>query len=121
MLLRKLIASTLAFVMLIVVFVFVPHDTGAYEGPDDGYGYHWVDSKGGSPSVAFNWIEISYTGTDVGFYQASSVYAGPFSIGFDFEFYGTTYSEFYVTANGLRPRPSRARPGTGSAGWPGGD
>ena len=57
--------------------------------------YEWADSDSGA--VAFDWIDASGGtalpgGDDVGL--------GPFPIGFNFEFYGKRYSDFYVNTNG---------------------
>lgn len=67
-------------------------------GPDD-YGYVWIDSD--EPTgPAFSWIDISGSGIQVtGLIDDG--FAGPFPIGFDFEFYGETYTEFYVSSNGF--------------------
>jgi hypothetical protein len=67
-------------------------------GPDD-FGYFWIDSD--EPNgPAFNWIDISSIGTLVTGLTDDS-YAGPFPIGFDFNFYDSTYSEFYISSNGF--------------------
>ncbi|MBN1974688.1 MAG: right-handed parallel beta-helix repeat-containing protein [Sedimentisphaerales bacterium] len=68
--------------------------------PDD-FGYRWIDNKT-SWGPAFNWIDIQETGTQVsgiaGNYQGSF---GPFPLGFDFNFYGNVYDQFYIQASGL--------------------
>ena len=56
----------------------------------DGFGY-----LGSTPTYA--WIEIS-RGTTV--YLSDDDYAGPFDIGFGFEFYGNGYKQFYINSNG---------------------
>jgi hypothetical protein len=67
-------------------------------GPDD-FGYFWIDSdEPGGPS--FDWVDISSTGTPVTGLTDDS-YAGPFPIGFSFDFYDSTYDEFYVSSNGF--------------------
>jgi hypothetical protein len=81
--------------------------TGPYDsGPKSG-GYSIV-AKGASP---FRWYEISGTGTKVSGWRNGQPsigdtarddgYAGRFPIGFDFWYYGKTYSTFSVAANGL--------------------
>ena len=68
-------------------------------GPDD-FGYYWIDSdESGGP--LFNWIDISSGGTDVIGDLDDDNYIGPFSIGFDFPFYGMTYNEVYIGSNGI--------------------
>lgn len=68
-------------------------------GGPDSYGYYWMSSNvSGGPD--FNWIDISATGTVVEG-LADDNYAGPFPIGFDFQFYGEIYTEFYISSNGF--------------------
>lgn len=66
-----------------------PQATG---GPDD-FGYTWDDS------VQFSWIDAT-SGTNSGL-QGDDQYTGPIDIGFDFRFYENTYSQLYITTNGL--------------------
>ena len=70
-------------------------------GPDD-FGYRYIDStEPGGP--VYNWTEVAPpmggTGTSVGI-DCDDCYAGPFPIGFTFNFYGTDYTDFYVSSNG---------------------
>lgn len=67
----------------------VPQSVG---GPDD-FGYTWDDS------VVFNWIDTT-AGTSTGL-EGDDEYTDPIAIGFDFKFYENTYSQLYITANGL--------------------
>jgi hypothetical protein len=67
-------------------------------GPDD-FGYSWIDTDE-PDGPAFGWVDISATGTAVTGLTDDS-YAGPFPIGFEFVFYGSAYTEFYVSSNGL--------------------
>lgn len=67
-------------------------------GPDQ-FGYIWLDSDDPN-GPDFAWIDISETGTSVEGLSDDS-YAGPIPIGFDFEFYGETYSEVYISSNGI--------------------
>ncbi|MES2740716.1 MAG: PKD domain-containing protein [Pseudomonadota bacterium] len=43
---------------------------------------------------------LAHAGTDTGL-NTDDQYAGPFPIGFEFKFYGKTYTTFYATSNGL--------------------
>ena len=61
-------------------------------GGPDLFGYKWQDWP------TFTWVDISATGTAV--HLTDDEVAGPFPIGFDFNFYGETYSQFYISANG---------------------
>jgi len=91
-------------------------------GGSDAFGYVFRDS-GAPGGPAFAWEEIRtagiglpVTGDDEG--------SGPIPIGFDFPFYGTTFSEVRVTSNGYISftddgaayRPSRMLPDAGPAG-----
>lgn len=68
-------------------------------GGPDAYGYRWTDSdEPGGP--VFNWVDISGVGTTVPYLDGDDEVKGPVPIGFDFEFYGNTYSELWVSTNG---------------------
>ncbi len=69
-------------------------------GGPDLYGYVWIDSdEAGGPT--FDWIDISATGTDIVGDLSDDNYVGPYSIGFDFDFYGNIYSSIYIGSNGI--------------------
>ena len=68
-------------------------------GPDD-FGYYWVDSDDAGGPI-FSWIDISTSGTDIIADLEDDNYIGPFSIGFDFPFYGAAYDQIYVGSNGV--------------------
>jgi len=66
----------------------------------DAYGYHWIDSDS-KWGPNYNWIDIQETGTSItGLEYSFEGYVGPFPIGFDFNFYGNIYKQFYVQSNG---------------------
>lgn len=67
-----------------------PDSTG---GPDQ-FGYTWNDT------AAFNWIDAT-SGVNAGLSGADDDVAGPFNIGFNFKYYENSYSQLYVTSNGL--------------------
>ncbi len=62
-----------------------------WPGPD-GFGYS-------GQATTYEWLEISTTGTAIAGLTDDG-YLGPFPIGFNFSFYGTAYSDFYVASNG---------------------
>ncbi len=67
-------------------------------GGPDAFGNKWIDSdEPGGP--VFGWIDISGSGTQVTL--ADDSYGGPFSIGFNFPFYGNTYGDIFVGSNGV--------------------
>ncbi len=69
--------------------------TGA--GGPDAFGYNWIDSdQAGGP--VYNWVDISGTGTPVNASDDSN--SGPFDLGFDFSYYGNSYSSVNVCSNG---------------------
>lgn len=59
----------------------------------------WYNPGDGVP-VVYDYLDISGTGTLVTGLGDDN-YVGPFPIGFDFDFYGTVYSEFYIGSNGV--------------------
>jgi len=67
----------------------------------DAYGYRWIDSDS-DWGPKYHWIEIQDTGTKIsGLDYSFEECVGPFPLGFDFNFYGNTYNQFYVQSNGL--------------------
>lgn len=78
------------------------------QGGPDNYGYTWIDSHqphGLSP----DWVDISTVGTPL--ILGNDAFDGPFGLGFDFNFYGNSYSEIYISSNGFLTF------GSGHAGW----
>lgn len=68
-------------------------------GGPDVYGYRWTDSdEPGGP--VFDWVDISATGTPVFTAVSDDRNSGPFPIGFNFSFYGESFSSFQVCSNG---------------------
>ena len=66
-------------------------------GPDE-FGYTWKDSdEPGGP--AFQWIDIVDIGEQIPM-AFDDENLGPYDIGFDFSFYGNTFSQFYICSNG---------------------
>jgi hypothetical protein len=66
-------------------------------GPDSA-GYRWIDSdQPGGPT--FNWTDIKAMGTLISL-SGDDNNAGPFPIGFNFAFYGSTFSQFRICTNG---------------------
>ncbi|MEW5924002.1 MAG: dockerin type I domain-containing protein, partial [Candidatus Zixiibacteriota bacterium] len=69
-------------------------------GGPDLYGYYWIDSdESGGP--VFNWADITATGIDITAGLDDDNFTGPYDIGFDFPFYDSVYTQFYVGSNGL--------------------
>lgn len=75
-------------------------------GGPDLFGYEWIDSNDPT-GPEYEWTDISSTGTIAAF-SAISVHdpedegmAGPYDLGFNFKFYGETYSEVYIGTNGF--------------------
>jgi hypothetical protein len=68
-------------------------------GPDD-YGYIYADNAEAACAGLYTFVDITTTGTAAGLFGADDEYAGPFAIGFSFDFYGTAQTQFYVGTNG---------------------
>jgi subtilisin family serine protease len=76
-------------------------------GGPDLFGYKWRDSN--EPNgPQYVWNDISSTGTLATNWIATGTYnpkdegyAGPFSLGFNFKFYGQEKNQIYVSSNGL--------------------
>jgi hypothetical protein len=67
-------------------------------GGPDAYGYRWKDSnEAGGPAYA--WVDISGTGVNAG--TGDDAMLGPFGLGFDFDYYGTTYTAVRICTNGF--------------------
>jgi hypothetical protein len=94
-----IVATAIVLVMLGASFTVMTNNASAAQGTRDTYGYRWTDSKSPAPTVSFNWIEISSTGTNSGV-TGDDNYGGAFPIGFNFTFYGNVYSTFYLSTNG---------------------
>ena len=65
--------------------------------PDEAY-YYWIDSDESNEN-SYYWIDIDNVGRQVWF-ENNDESAGPFDIGFEFSFYGESYSEFIINPNG---------------------
>ena len=95
-----IVATAIVLVMLGASLGVLTNNAGAAQGTRDSYGYRWTDSKAPAPSINFSWVEISSTGTASGV-SGDDNYGGPFSIGFNFTYYGNIYSTYYISTNGF--------------------
>ncbi|MCF7809630.1 hypothetical protein K9N50_01440, partial [bacterium] len=80
-------ALPLIFSLLILLINIAPAEAQSF----DDYGLYEVD---------FNWIEIEDIGIpleDIG----DNDFQGPFPIGFPFQYFGRTYEQFWISANGF--------------------
>jgi hypothetical protein len=69
-------------------------------GGPDNFGYRWIDSD--EPNgPAYDWIDISSTGTDIVSQLDDDNYIGPIDIGFDFKYYDIVYDQIYIGSNGI--------------------
>ena len=69
-------------------------------GGPDMFGYVWIDSdEPGGP--AFNWLDISATGTDIVGDLTDDNFGGPYNIGMDFPYYVDTFNQIYIGSNGI--------------------
>ncbi len=93
---------TLSQMNLLRRYVPQPGNTIDENTGPDAFGYHAIDSDELDGPV-FNWVDITQTGIEVAAGQmlGDEDNIGPFPIGFDFSFYGSTYSEFWIQSNGI--------------------
>ncbi len=66
-------------------------------GPDE-FGYVWIDSDEPDGPV-YEWVDI--TGVGIPIFLTDDDIGGPFDLGFEFSFYGETYSQFWICSNGF--------------------
>jgi len=67
-------------------------------GSSNGGGWRFIDSdQSGGPS--YRWVDITTVGTAVTF-TGDDQNLGPYPVGFNFPFYGQTFSTFRLSANG---------------------
>ncbi len=71
-------------------------------GGNNNGGYYFANSLAtNAPShPTFNWVDISSTGTDIIGDLTDDSFAGPFNIGFTFNFFGNDYTQLYISSNG---------------------
>jgi hypothetical protein len=72
----------------------------AVGGPDD-FGYVFMDTAETECQATYNYVDITGTGTAAMLVGVDDGHAGPFPVGFSFDFYGTLYTDFYVGTNGV--------------------
>jgi len=63
-------------------------------GEADQFGYTWSDSE------PYAWIDAT-SGQEAGFDVVDDAFIGPIDLGFDFKFYEHSYSQIYISTNGL--------------------
>ncbi len=72
------------------------NELDSYGGPDS-YGYNWVDSNEPDGPV-YNWVELASVGTALNFTSDDQIIG--VTLPFSFPFYGSTYTEARISANG---------------------
>ena len=97
-------AALLLIVLTLVFSGLLPSTSEALQGGPDAFGYSYIDSNEvGGPQYA--WENIEKTGIDYdGFDKPDKDYPNtmglPIPIGFNFDFYGRTYSYVRLAGNG---------------------
>jgi uncharacterized repeat protein (TIGR01451 family) len=71
---------------------------GAYVNTSDSYEWGDSDGNGAVPDVDFDWVDVRMTGEPISL--SLDRYAGPLDIGFPFDFYGDSYTQFYISSHG---------------------
>jgi len=87
----KLMAIVVVVTMVTSTFVLFAPEASARTGTDS-YGYTFKDSA--ESGVDYAWTDIVSSGTKL-LGSTTDGAQGPFNIGFDFEFYSTSYDKFY--------------------------
>jgi len=90
----KKMKSLIIAIMFLVSLLAMSSVTAKTGGPD-AYGFTYKDSES---DVPFEWIEISWTGTDTGL--TGDDVSMDVNIGFNFMFYGNIYSTISISSNG---------------------
>ena len=88
----KLMAIVVVVTMVTSTFVLFAPEASARTG-SDSYGYSFKDSAE-SDGPTYAWTDIVSSGTKL-LGSTTDGAQGPFDIGFDFEFYETSYDKFY--------------------------
>ena len=83
--------------IIIKSFEYVP--VGGRSGGPDDFGYIFIDSNK-PEGPAYDWIEISGTGTEV-LPNSDDSWVENIGLGFFFNYYGTDYSQLAISNNGL--------------------
>lgn len=83
--------------VLAFAFSFATENIVKGLGGPDSFGYSWKDSNEPDGPV-YDWFDITSAGTSV--YLQDEMVQGPYSIGFNFSFYGVTYNSVYIASNG---------------------
>ncbi len=98
---RPTAIGLVAIVITITVAWTALNASANTSGPDSS-GYTWTDSNAPDPSITFDWIDITTTGTVIDNWD-HNVDDGAFtqSLPFDFNFFGSTYDTVQITTNGF--------------------
>ncbi len=84
--------------IMIAAALMMPQISAGYEEGPDGYGYYYSDSnEEDGPTYFFTDIGIS----SYAFKITGDEMYGPVDIGFNFYFYGTRYTQVYISSNGF--------------------
>ena len=82
-----------------ILYYSVEHVAMPYPaGPPDDFGHNWTDTDV-DPDFNFSWIDISEVGIALTF-PHNDIAADPIDMGFNFPFYGETYSQCIISPNG---------------------
>jgi len=87
---------------VILGIVLIMSNLLANQGGKDNYGYMWTDSKSPTEnSIEYDWIDVK-DGTSIFPDVTNNLDAYmPVSLPFNFTFYGTQYSQIWVSSNGF--------------------
>lgn len=81
------------------LLVAAPAEGSLASGGPDAFGYRWKDSnESGGP--AYEFIDISSTGTQISFTSSDDAVSAAISMGMTFPFYGNNFTQIKVCTNG---------------------
>lgn len=91
----------LIIALVVSVFALAAWGVSANTSGPHSSGYHWIDNKEPGPTVEFEWIDITGTGTELDDLTDEDDAAQLVDIGFPFMYFGQTYNQVVVSSNGF--------------------
>ncbi len=83
--------------LIVILICLNAGRAGATTAGPDAFGYTLADDA--ETGVTYAWVDMS-GGTDITSSMSDDDQSAAISLGFDFQFYGTTYTSVYILSNG---------------------